>query len=236
MSSGLVKGAVLSVDRLHPSIRRVSGGATVPIEAAPGSGYLPVHEVAALERQRRQEEEARAKAQAAELEALRMRAVEEGLEQGRQQGRAEAQAAVADALQRLAMLQGALQEAFVAEQAGAQMLLSELAFISVNRLLGDALQDPRAAVAAVEATLAACDAWQSLTIEVHPQDLPYLDAAREHLPNAALRDVRVMASTAVVLGGCRVSGMAGTLDARLETQLAALKARLDEARSGWPAP
>jgi len=236
MSSGLVKGAVRSGDHLHPSIGRLGGGMPVPSAAAPASPDLALQEAAARERQRRQEDEARAKAQAAELEALRRRAVEEGLEQGRQQGRAEAQAAVADALQRLATLQGTLQAAFTADQAGAQALLSELSFIAVNRLLGDALHDPRAAVAAVEATLSACDAWQSLTIEVHPEDVQYLDAARERLPNAALRDVRVVASTAVALGGCRVSGMAGNLDARWETQLAALKARLDEARAAWPAP
>lgn len=236
MSSGLVKGAVLSQERLHPSIRTAARPVAEPGTPSPAPGELAVQEAVARERQRRQDDENRSKEQAAELEALRRRAVDEGLEQGRQQARAEAHAAVADALERLATLHAALEQAFSAEKAGAQALLADLSFVAVNRLLGDALHDPRVAVAAVEAALSACDAWQALTIEVHPEDMQYLDAARGRLPNAALRDVRVVASTAVALGGCRVSGMAGNLDARLETQLAALKARLDEVRASWPKP
>lgn len=74
-----------------------------------------------------------------------------------------------------------------------------------------------------------------LAIHVHPQDLAKLEAdsmlaswLRQH---AAAGVVRWVPDERVRMGGCLVRSGDGTIDARLETQLAALRAVLSEGRA-----
>ena len=229
MTSGIVRGAVRETERVHrPTF--LEPRSAVPVT----SPSVVDRDSAESERQRAAETQARLRDQAAELEALRERAWHEGLESGRQQAHAEAKASVARALGQLRALMGSMQQTFEQDRAAAQAALADLVFAAVARLLGDSLIDRRLVVSAVKATLASCDAWQDLVVEVHPQDAACIEAARAELPNAAVRSIRVVGSGAVDLGGCRVSGISGTVDARLEVQLATLRLRLDEVRRASP--
>ena len=108
-----------------------------------------------------------------------------------------------------------------------QDALADFAFVSTNRLLGDCLRDPSMAMEAVRSALGACGAWQSLTLELHPHDAQRLGHTLEAQAAVKEKSLRVVASTEVRVGGCRIASTAGVLDARLEFQLAQLRARLD---------
>ncbi|WP_124446860.1 FliH/SctL family protein [Paucibacter sp. KBW04] len=112
-----------------------------------------------------------------------------------------------------------------------QVEMSEFAFVAVNRLLADALSDPQVALGAVRRVLKECNAWQSLTVELHPQDLRWL---REGLKGDALtadKSVIFAGSEDVAVGGCRIVSEQGEVDARLEVQLGRLRQSLDEFRA-----
>lgn len=163
----------------------------------------------------------------AQLHELKEAARAEGLALGRQQARQEAQAAIRDQLAALESLIASVSQAWREERARMQDALADFAFVSTNRLLGDCLRDPSMAMEAVRSALGACGAWQGLTLELHPHDAQRLGNTLE--AEAALKEksLRVVASTEVRVGGCRITSAAGVLDARLEFQLAQLRARLD---------
>jgi flagellar biosynthesis/type III secretory pathway protein FliH len=146
---------------------------------------------------------------------------------GRQQARQEAHAAIRDQMATLQALIESVNQAWVEERARMHEALADFAFVATNRLLGDSLRDPSIALEAVRSALNACGAWQTLTLELHPHDAQRLGAALQ--ADAALkeRSLRVVASAEVRVGGCRITSGEGTLDARLEFQLAQLRARLD---------
>jgi flagellar biosynthesis/type III secretory pathway protein FliH len=86
--------------------------------------------------------------------------------------------------------------------------------------------DPAAlANIAVEALAAARARSGLVLLRVHPDDLTAINAARPALAAriAAAVELRAIADPAVGRGGCVVETPAGRLDARLETQLAALE-------------
>jgi flagellar assembly protein FliH len=107
----------------------------------------------------------------------------------------------------------------------AEDTLVEIAFAAVCQLAGtDAVA--RAVVAhAVREAAARLHADESLTVLLHPDDLACLDEAERQWGN-----VEFTASPAVAVGGCMIDGGKGTLDARLEVQLARLCGALARAR------
>jgi flagellar assembly protein FliH len=64
-----------------------------------------------------------------------------------------------------------------------------------------------------------------LTVAVHQEDFDMLSATAGQAPG-----LRWVADDEVRLGGCKVTGSQGSLDARLETQLARLRDTLLEVR------
>lgn len=175
-----------------------------------------------------------------ELARLRDAARHEGLAQGLAQGREQAQQqarqqaarALEDKLVRVGQLLQTVAAAWEVERQQMHAAVADLVFVAVNRLLADSLGDPAVAVAAVRAALADCGIWQAVTVEVHPQDLAIL---RQALAGAdgleSSRSLQIIGSPDVQLGGCRVRSTGeGLLDARLETQLAQLRLRLDQWR------
>ncbi len=169
---------------------------------------------------------------AAAIERIKEMARLEGLAQGRKQGQQEAAEAVRDKLASLQAVLLSVEAAWQTERVRIETLLGDFAFVAVNRLLGDCLREPEAAVAAVRATLADCDITQVLTVEVHPRDVgPVTTALRGDDDASAASMVRIVASEAVDVGGCRICTQGGALDARLEVQLAQLRERLDAERT-----
>lgn len=167
----------------------------------------------------------------AEIKQLKEAARAEGLALGRQQGLQEVEAAARDKLAALEAMVTEVSTAWEAERERMHELLTEFAFVCTNRLLGDCLHDPDMAASAVRAALAACDGWQQLTLEVHAGDLDLIQGVVDQDPVLSQKGLRVVASNAVQVGGCRISSNEGALDARLDTQLAALRGQLDAQRA-----
>lgn len=182
---------------------------------------------------------------------------EEGLRQGLVEGRgageieaqrrlASAQEQAAERLQRLEQFHAAwaeqLHAAFHARLDGAEEDMVALCHGVICRLLGDHLVTQAGAAQAVRTAI---ETWlqssekqlrgEGVTVHVHPGDLDAMkhdDMLARWLVQQGLRGMAWEASDSVRMGGCIVRSDEGDLDARLETQLASLRAQLSRSRHG----
>jgi flagellar biosynthesis/type III secretory pathway protein FliH len=161
---------------------------------------------------------AEAEAMRADLSAAREAARREGLEAGRAEGVAEAAVTLAAARTEAARL---TEEA----AAAAIALATKMAEKIVGRAV--ALSPETMADIAGEALAACRPGAGTVRVRVHPEDLPAVEARREVLatraPAAALE---LIADETVGRSGCVIETPQGRVDARLETQLAALERAL----------
>ena len=111
-----------------------------------------------------------------------------------------------------------------------------LAMRMAEKIVGRAAKmDPEVLANIAAEALAAARARTGLVLlRVHPDDLSAIDTARPALAArmAAAVELRVVADAAVSRGGCVVETPVGRLDARLETQLAALEQAVFGASAG----
>lgn len=171
-----------------------------------------------------------------EVDRLKEVARLEGLALGRKQGQEQVEKAAREKLAALDSMLTSVGDAWNDERDRLHSLLADFAFVATNRMLGGCVRDPHVAVAAVRSALAACDAWQELTVEVHANDVDMIASALKLDSSLAEKSLRIVGSSAVRLGGCRITSTEGSLDARLETQLAQLRACLDTERVEWHPP
>jgi flagellar assembly protein FliH len=153
----------------------------------------------------------------AEREAASLRA--EAEERGRREGRASVAALEARALEARARSIEDAERTVVA-------LVTKIAERVLHATLTDA---PERVVPAVRAELARVKRAKQVELRVHPEDAEALRAALargEILEPAA---PTIVADETVVRGGCWISSDLGTIDARLEVQLAAFERALREA-------
>jgi flagellar assembly protein FliH len=167
----------------------------------------------------------------------------EGREAGRQKAEQEVRAARDAAAARIAQLDELLEKvrselARRLEQAEEDMVT--LCHAAICRILGEELVTREGVAQHVRQAireggfLGAGSTLGQLAIHVHPQDLAGLEGdpvlaswLRQH---AAAGVVRWVPDERVRMGGCLVRSGEGTIDARLETQLAALQRVLSEER------
>jgi flagellar assembly protein FliH len=153
-------------------------------------------------------------------EEARERGYAQGLQDGATAGRAAFDAEVA----RLGAIIAAVTAAKAAVLAGAEDAMVDLAFGALCAILGEQAAT-RAAVARLVAEHGAARAnREQVIVRLHPEDLALLLAGGGD--DAALFTRTCRADADIVLGGCMVDSGSGTLDARLETQLARLRATL----------
>jgi flagellar biosynthesis/type III secretory pathway protein FliH len=163
---------------------------------------------------------ARTEAEALRTEAIAAReaARREGLEAGRADGMAEAAVALAVARTEAARLTEAAAPAAIA-------LAAKMAEKIVGRAV--ALDPETMADIAAEALGACRPGAGAVRVRVHPDDLAAVEARRDALearaPAAALE---LVADETVGRSGCVIETPQGRVDARLETQLAALERAL----------
>jgi flagellar assembly protein FliH len=169
----------------------------------------------------------------------RERARNEGLEQGREEGkRAAQQAAAASANEALATLERLL--AVIPDQLNARFTALEedmvaLSFEMLARVLGETAATQDGLRALLRQALEQYGPRRLMEIRVHPGDLECL--ATDEMTGAWLRqresgqDVQFVADASIELGGVVLRSPAGRLDARLETQLAALRRALSSVRA-----
>lgn len=172
----------------------------------------------------------------------------QGLEEGREAGRravernAESAArAIAERLATLDTLLASLPAELSRRLEGAEDDMVALCHAAVCRILGERLATREAVVETVREALRAAGcgphlhaaAPAPLAIHVHPRNLELLrsDERIAVWLGPAHEGLRWVADEAMQLGGCIVSTGEGSLDARLETQLAALRDVLTQRRT-----
>jgi flagellar assembly protein FliH len=198
-------------------------------------------------------------AQESALQAGFKEGFERGVQEGRQQGLAEgreagrqaverearsSQEAMAGRLAQLDQLLAALPAELGRRLASAEEDMVALCHAAVCRILGEQLVTPDGVVHCVAQAIREADGGsllqtsdqRGLAVHVHPVDLeslqvdPRLASWLSGEASTRSAPVRWVADERVRLGGCLVRSSEGTLDARLETQLAALRSLLLDAR------
>src|SRR5262245_7241308 len=167
----------------------------------------------------------------AELDELRAEARERGWQQGHEAGLAKAASEHAAQLKALAALvrgvRGRLDEGI----GELSELGAEIVYEAVCKLLGQALASREGVVAAVREVVRRARERSRLTLRVSPSDHA---AIREHLGTVLegleAGQVELVPDERVELGGCLVETPSGSLDGRLEVQLANLRQALLAAR------
>jgi type III secretion protein L len=159
-----------------------------------------------------------AEALRAEAGAAREAARREGFETGRADGVAEAMVALAAARREAARLLEATAPTAIA-----------LAAKMAERIIGRAVAlSPETMAEIAGQALAACRPGAgTVRIRIHPHDLPAVEARRAALAaGAPAATLELVADEAVGRHGCVIETPQGRVDARLETQLAALERAL----------
>jgi type III secretion system HrpE/YscL family protein len=166
---------------------------------------------------------ASARAEADRVRADALAARDEARRQGREQGHADA----------AALLVAALAEAdhvISAARTGVLAVAGQIAGRMVERIVGRALAvDPQVAADIAGEALGACrPRGGPVCLRVHPEDLPALEPRRAGLLGrlGAGAVLTFAADDRVGRGGCVVETPVGRVDARLETQIAALERAL----------
>ena len=161
----------------------------------------------------------------ATLEEARRR----GLEQGRAEGAAE-----------LAVLLAAGRAEADAMLARVEPAALAIAARMAQKIVGRAVElDPSIMAAIAAEAVAACRTREGVVqLRVHPDDLEAVEGGRAALAARLGGDatLELVADEGVERHGCVVDTSVGRVDARLSTQLAALRRALDADGDGGPAP
>jgi type III secretion system HrpE/YscL family protein len=116
--------------------------------------------------------------------------------------------------------------------AGAERELSRLAIDVAEKVLGRELREPGAVADLAAAALARARGQGIVTLRVNPADAPQVALEVERLTQAAGgAAVVVEAAPSVTAGSAVVATEHGTVDARVETQLAAILRAFEDADS-----
>ena len=168
-----------------------------------------------------------------EMAAIRDAAVAEGRERGFQQGVKEARDKVTGALAALEELNVAASAAFDSELAQLDAACVDVVAEAFFKLAGEALVSREAIVGVIGEVLKRVREERELRIHVCPADLPMLQTAEAGI-GAKLpgRRFTLVSDQRVETGGCIVESALGSLDGRLEVQLAELCATLRAAKNG----
>lgn len=168
-----------------------------------------------------------------ELAGVRDAAHQEGYERGHQEAMKEARDKVRSALAALEALNQSAESAFDGEAAQLTESCADVIAEVFFKLAGQALVSREAIVGTVCEVVKRVREEREVRIHVNPQDLPVLRTAEAGI-EASLpgRRFTLVADARVEAGGCIVESALGSLDGRLEVQLAELCATLHQAKSG----
>ncbi|MDP9992361.1 flagellar assembly protein FliH [Variovorax boronicumulans] len=180
-------------------------------------------------RARGDEESRQLAAQAAEKAS---RELEDHAERMTRELKQQAQAGYQARVQVLDGLVAALPPKIEARLAAAEDDMLALCFEVVCRTLGNSAAQPEALRAQLARAMDSLRSRKLVAIHMHPDDLAMLQKG-QGLSQALLggNDVQWVASADVALGGCILQSPEGGLDARFETQLAALRELLLQTRA-----
>jgi flagellar assembly protein FliH len=157
---------------------------------------------------------------------------EQGLREGREEGAREGREAATAKVEAELGAQVAALAAFLKQARtqldrqidGLEPLCAEIAFESAAKILGRAMLEPDGVAAAVREAIRRARDRSRLVLRVSPRDFALLEAQRGRLADGLdSGPLELVADGRVELGGCLLETPGGTLDARLEVQLAALR-------------
>ena len=247
----ILRGAIFTTERRHLGAQPASVAGATAVDATPellidhvrdvGATYqLPVVEPPPLSSDRVaswlvSQDGATRTAVAAllgeELAALRAAAREEGYAAGHAEAMQEARDKVGEAIEALQTLNVEAERAFDTEATQLREGCAEIVAQVFFKLAGAALVKPEAVVGVVVEVLKRVREERELRIHVNPHDLPVLRTAEAGIA-ASLpgRQFTLVADGRVETGGCIVESTLGSLDGRLELQLAELVATLRAAK------
>jgi flagellar assembly protein FliH len=160
----------------------------------------------------------RAQEQAAEIEA-RSRA--RGLEQGLEEGRAAARAETSDAVDAIVELVESVREERHRVVESAEPEVVRLAMAIAERVVHEQIAiDPNVVVESVRHALMRLAGGEVVTLRVNPADLETIREHRDALASGSdVQHLRVVEDQRVDRGGVVVETEAGTIDAKISTQL-----------------
>ncbi|MCA9794540.1 MAG: hypothetical protein KC910_22185 [Candidatus Eremiobacteraeota bacterium] len=169
-------------------------------------------------------------AQQAEEQA-RERGYQEGLAAGQQQGY---EASVGEFVERIAQAKDMYVQAVRARRAIVATVEPELARLSIKiaeRVLGEAIKvDPDVILGIVRQALGGIKDREEVSIRVNPQDVQIVRDNREIFERMieGLKSFEVVADPTIDPGGCSIETNLGNIDARLHTQLDAIRQGMEE--------
>lgn len=167
------------------------------------------------------------------------KAHEAGMQQGREAGmaaaREEARAEVQSSLDALDRMLAALPEMFRARIAASEDDMVALCFEAVMRVLGEAAATPAGVRQMLGKSIAQFGARRLAEVRVHADDLKAMEGDAAVAAWLRRREdgtaIRIVADPSIELGGVVLRSPAGTLDARLEIQVDALRNALLSVRA-----
>lgn len=202
-----------------------------PVAAAPAAPVAkpaPQPDISALVEQARQSVLEQFKA---EGEKARELGRQRGLQEGREAGAEEAKKSFEADLARVRSIADKLQQVTESGIKGMEDIAVAIAFEAVCKMMGSAAVSREGILALVQEAASHAVASEGVTVRLHPGDLAALQSAGALDPALASGDkVEWVADKEIVLGGCVVETDSGDIDARLETQIAALRKTLLQAR------
>ena len=163
---------------------------------------------------------------AAEMAALKQQAYQEGLEQGRQAGLAQAQAAIDAQQQRFVAILDALSRPLDhMEERVEQELLTLSVSIARQIVRREIKTEPAQVVGVVKEALSILPSGvQNIEVHLHPEDARLVSDIM--LANVDERKWKVIEDPVMGQGGCRVDTDSSTVDASIDSRIAAIAARL----------
>jgi len=172
-----------------------------------------------------------------EIEALRAAALAEGTEQGRAEAMTRVREDMATAVTTLEALSQAAEAAFVRETQQLADQCTAIVAEALAHIAGPVLTSREATLGVVTTLLARLKDEREIVVRTSEADLPLLQSELPALRAAASgHAVSLVADRRVALGGCIVDTKLGSLDGRLETQLAGLFETLRALRTAGEAP
>lgn len=167
----------------------------------------------------------------AEGEKARELGRQRGLVEGRQTGVEESRKTFESELDRVRSIADKLQDAMASNLKGIEDIAVSIAFEAVCKILGEAAVTREGVQALVRQAATHATNTEKVVVRLHPADLAALrDTGALDTSLASGVAASWVADEAIALGGCVLETDSGELDARLETQVARLRATLLAAR------
>lgn len=218
------------IQRRFPEVRRYELGAIRVAPPPPPPVAPPEDNAPVIDALLREAEATLAHARARQEAVLKEReeALAAARAQGLQEGREQAALEAAQGQAELKRLLDALPEAFERFCLAQAPHLTELCVTAAEKILQEQLSlEPERVRAIVRSAIAHVPHSQHLTVQVHPDDLPFLQEAG--LAEGTSRTLVLEPDPQLQRGGCRIESRQGVVDASLEGALVRLSGILTEA-------